>query len=278
MCWYPLIKEGQRSHKYAFYRANGAIKMENVLVPPFTILLDTIDLVKSCHSEGTWENEIQGIMEDFDYHESMNAENYEKHFEKVCSLLKPNSLIVIDNASYYSQNSEDYPISKWRKAKFQKWLSENNISFSPDALRYELWILCNRHRVEKTSKIVEEIAKKYGHEVLRLPPYHCELNAIELIWGDEKNYVARENKSMTIEGVEKLFIKRRGEINKEICWNCIQHVRSVEDKYWEMDRIIDQKMDKLMFSVGDSDDESDISVGDSDDESDIEVFSSDEAN
>ena len=115
--------------------------------------------------------------------------------------------------------------------------------------------------------LVEEIAKKYGHEVLRLPPYHCELNAIELTWGDEKNYVARENKSMTIEGVEKLLRKRRGEINKEICRNCIQHVRNVEDRYWEMDRIIDQKMDKLMFSVGDSDDESDI-----------EVFSSDEDN
>ena len=125
-------------------------------------------------------------MEDFDYHESMNAENYDKYFEKICSLSKPNSLIVIDNASYHSRNSEDYPISKWRKAQFQKWLSENNISFSPDALRSELWILCKRHRVEKTSKIVEEIAKKYGHEVLRLPPYHCELNAIELIWGDEK--------------------------------------------------------------------------------------------
>ena len=120
--------------------------------------------------------------------------------------------------------------------------------------------------LKKTSKIVEEIAKKYGHEVSRLPPYHCELNAIELIWGDEKNYVARENKSMTIEGVEKLFRKRRGEINKEICRNCIQRVRSVEDRYWEMDRIIDQKMDKLMFSVGDSDDESDIEVSSSDED------------
>ena len=104
-------------------------------------------------------------MEDFDYHESINAENYDKYFEKVCSLLKPNSLIAIDNASYHSRNSEDYSISKWRKAKFQKWLSENNISFSPDALRSELWILCKRHRVENTSKIVEDIAKKYGHEV-----------------------------------------------------------------------------------------------------------------
>ena len=37
--WYPLIKEGQQSHKYAFWRANEAIKMENVLVPPCSILL-----------------------------------------------------------------------------------------------------------------------------------------------------------------------------------------------------------------------------------------------
>ena len=33
VCWYPLIKEGQQSHKYTFLRANRAIKMENVLVP-----------------------------------------------------------------------------------------------------------------------------------------------------------------------------------------------------------------------------------------------------
>ena len=49
-------------------------------------------------------------------------------------------------------------------------------------------------------------------EVLRLPPYHCELNAIELIWADEKNFVARENKELTIEHVETLFRKRREEI------------------------------------------------------------------
>ena len=42
--WGPLIKEGQRSHKYAFDRANGAIKMENVLVPPCFILLLGIKL------------------------------------------------------------------------------------------------------------------------------------------------------------------------------------------------------------------------------------------
>ena len=54
-------------------------------------------------------------------------------------------------------------------------------------------------------------------EVLRLPPYHCELNAIELIWADEKNFVARENKEMTIEHVETLFRKKaRGNKRRDL--------------------------------------------------------------
>ena len=37
---------------------------------------------------------------------------------------------------------------------------------------------------------METVAKEYGHEILRLLPYHCELNPIELAWAAEKNYVA----------------------------------------------------------------------------------------
>ena len=37
--WYPLIKEGQRSHKYAFWGVNVAIKMKIALVPPCSMLL-----------------------------------------------------------------------------------------------------------------------------------------------------------------------------------------------------------------------------------------------
>lgn len=208
----------------------------------------------------TADDQIAGIMEDFDYHDTMNAENYEKYFEKVCALLKPNSVIIIDNASYHSRNSEDFPNSKWRKAQYQKWLEDNGIKFPSDAIRDEMWVLCKQHRDEKASKVVEKIAKKYGHEILRLPPYHCDLNAIELIWADEKNFVARENKNLTIESVENLFRKRREEIssNSNICKNCIQHVRHVEENYWKTDRIIDEKVNKFLISVGGSDDESNV--------------------
>ena len=86
--------------------------------------------------------------------------------------------------------------------------------------------------------------------------------------GRRKKLGGTRKRSTTIEGVEKLFRKRRGEINAEICRNCIQHVCRGHDKYWETDRIMDQKMDRLMFSVGDGDDESDTEELNSDDHED----------
>ena len=62
------------------------------------------------------------------------------------------------------------------------------------------------------AKIVESIAKNAGHETLRLPPHHWELNPIEMVWGVLKNYVATENKDMTLKSVEELFRKRHAEL------------------------------------------------------------------
>ena len=85
----------------------------------------------------------------------MDAENYEKYSEKICKLLKPNSLIIIDNASYHSRNSDDYPKSKWKKAQFEQWLKENKVNFPFDALRSELWVLRETQRNEKNAKVVD---------------------------------------------------------------------------------------------------------------------------
>ena len=94
--------------------------------------------------------------------------------------------------------------------------------------------------VQNTSKLIDNIAKRYGHEVLHLPSYHCDLNAIELILDDEKNFVACENKEMTLQSVEKLFCKRRAETTVEMCKKFVEHVEHAELSYWETDRIIDQ--------------------------------------
>ena len=68
-----------------------------------------VDNVLNSEDENT-EREEEGIMHDFDYHDTINAESYEKYFENICKLLKSNGVIIIDNASYHSRNAEDFPV------------------------------------------------------------------------------------------------------------------------------------------------------------------------
>ena len=46
--------------------------------------------------------------------------------------------------------------------------------------------MCKQERDRYPAKIVESIAKNAGHETLRLPPHHCELNPIEMGGGSLK--------------------------------------------------------------------------------------------
>ena len=70
---------------------------------------------------------------------------------------------------------------------------------------------------------METVAKEYGHEILRLPAYHCELNPIELAWAAEKNYVAGENKDMSLDSVVLVTVK-----SVKTMWRNIQIVRRVK--------------------------------------------------
>jgi transposase len=40
-----------------------------------------------------------------------------------------------------------------------------------------------------------EIVKEFGHEILYTPPYHCELQLIETVWGIGKNRVATQSRA-----------------------------------------------------------------------------------
>ena len=62
-------------------------------------------------SEG--DSEVaEGIPFEEDYHDSMNGKSYKCYFEKsVCQNIPKHSVIVIDNASYHSKNTESYPTS-----------------------------------------------------------------------------------------------------------------------------------------------------------------------
>jgi transposase len=52
------------------------------------------------------------------------------------------------------------------------------------------------HRPQK-KYLLDEMFAEAGHEVIRLPPYHSELNPIELIWGFQKSFVERHRSANT---------------------------------------------------------------------------------
>ncbi|KAH0818878.1 hypothetical protein GEV33_003913 [Tenebrio molitor] len=117
-----------------------------------------------------------------DYHEEMNAIVFEDWFQKILTLVEPNSVVVMDNASYHSRREERLPTTSWRKANIQNWLSEKGISYDDGMVKTELMCLVKLHKQNYLKYAVDEMAKAAGVTVLRLPPYHCELNPIELIW------------------------------------------------------------------------------------------------
>ncbi len=154
-----------------------------------------------------------------DYHDEMNSQHFEEWLvTKVFPNIPEGSTIVMDNASYHSVRAEKVPTSNTKKADKQDWLRQNNITFSEKMKKTELYELIKMCKPRTLKYKIDELAKEHGHDVIRLPPYHCDLNAIELIWSQVKGYVARHNKTFTIKDTQKLLDEALATVSAED-WN-----------------------------------------------------------
>ena len=60
------------------------------------------------------------------------------------------------------------------------WLEKKKIDFpqfwkQKRGYKKEIWALVKQIKEETPDFNAEQLARKYGHFILRLPPYHCEL-------------------------------------------------------------------------------------------------------
>ena len=130
-----------------------------------------------------------------DYHSEMNSEKFMRWLrERLIPNLPPRSVVVIDNAPYHSVQQNKCPNQSSRKADIQTWLTRNGVAWSNDMLKVELLELCKINRPSPTYA-VDQTLKQHGHVAIRLPPYHAELNPIELIWAKLKGKVAKTRPS-----------------------------------------------------------------------------------
>jgi transposase len=170
-----------------------------------------------------------------DYHGQMNSDLFKKWFtEMLLPNIPKNSLIIMDNAPYHNTLSEHSPPTPLcSKKRIGEWLERNNIWCRDDCLKPELVEI-----LKKMAPIpiyaIDEIANSHGHEVLRTPPYHPELQPIETCWGVVKNHVARKC-DFTMFGLIKQLDSGFEKVTGKTCAKIIAKVRTIEDEFWTED-------------------------------------------
>ena len=82
---------------------------------------------------------------------------------------------------------------------------------------------------------VSQSASRPEHKVVRLPPYHCDLNPIEMVWGIAKNHVARNNKTFKLKDTETLVSHALDSIKSSSFKDCIKKTEGIENDYWQRD-------------------------------------------
>ncbi|XP_053406296.1 uncharacterized protein LOC128559142 [Mercenaria mercenaria] len=189
-----------------------------------------------------------------DYHHEMNGENFCKWMqEKLLPNIKKKSAIVMDNASYHSVQSSKCPNSSTRKADIQKWLTEHNIQYDPALLRPQLLALAEINKPEP-AYVIDAIVRGYGHEVLRLPPYHPDLNPIELIWSQVKSIIASRNLTYRSADLVQIANSAFEEIGADRWRRACVHAQKTEISYRETDIVVDVAMDNLVIDLAEDSD------------------------
>jgi transposase len=176
-----------------------------------------------------------------DYHGQMNWEMFHKWFtEKLMPNIPPKSLIIMDNASYHNVLAAcSPPISSSKKDEIRKWLLSNKVPCSDDCLKPELVEILKKLAPEPVYAL-DELAGEKGHEILRTPPYHPELQPIELCWGIVKNQVAR-NSNFTMSNLQLQLEGAFEKITGTTCAKIINKIRGNEDDFWKNDALLDKE-------------------------------------
>uniref|UniRef100_A0A914WM50 Tc1-like transposase DDE domain-containing protein n=1 Tax=Plectus sambesii TaxID=2011161 RepID=A0A914WM50_9BILA len=125
---------------------------------------------------------------DGDYHREMNAEKFENYLKRCAPLLKDSSgtpvVLFIDNAPCHSRYVDKKPTMAMKADDVRAWLTSHNIPFPVFTMKKALFktFINPLSNAKCNIYAAKQIAKENGFLMLRLLPYHCDMNWIELVW------------------------------------------------------------------------------------------------
>lgn len=217
---------------------------------------------------GSEDGFIDGCLDVFrgkktgDYHEEMDGTRFEKWFDTVLQKVPQRSVIVMDNAPYHSRRYEAVPTTASRKEVIQQWLTSKKIDWDAKMVKKDLLHIVASVKSLYLKYRVDIAAEKAGCIVLRLPPYHCEFNPIELIWAQIKNGVGVRNTTFKLADVEVLFNEETAKVTAENWVNALRHVVDVEEKF-KPDMSASAHIEPIIITVHEDDSSSDGDLCDS---------------
>lgn len=178
------------------------------------------------------------------YYENMNGDIYYDWFRSVLPLLEEKSVIIMDNASHYSIENH-VPTMSWKKDSILKWLEDKGIVFDGPMVKFQLVEKAKeiRNTVDIYRRSVQE-AINYNKAILRLPPYHCELNPIQLAWSVVDSHMKTKNcTSSELDDVRQLINDGVKLVTPEMMTNFVDRSITEENKLWDLDFIIDDMLE-----------------------------------
>ena len=96
---------------------------------------------------------------------------------------------------------------------------------------------------------IDQVTRQPGHTVLRLPPYHYDLNPVELIWAQLKGYVAANNATFKLPAVQQLA-EDDFKTNTVGRWRSFcGHVKKIEAEYWARDNLCEYEIEKRSWLI-----------------------------
>jgi len=129
-----------------------------------------------------------------DYHGTFNNTTFLDWFtNKLLPNLRQPSLIIMDNAAYHKSPPIDAPkVKKMKVAEIKRYLDEHSVAFPANANRPQLEIIMNEAIKSLVRPATVIAAENLGHRVIFTPPYHSDLQPIELLWATLKGEVGRK--------------------------------------------------------------------------------------
>lgn len=190
-----------------------------------------------------------------DFHKEMNSMVFEDWVEHnlLPSLPEP-SCIIMDNASYHSRLCPESvaPTMTSKKEEMKTWLHDHNIGFTDNQLKPEIYSLIKENKPKKEF-VVDKLIDAWGHVVLRLPPYHCNLNPIELLWANIKSDVANNNSSFKLDDMKRITDQAIRKIPLDTIQKTFNHTEGIEKEYWKKDGLSKSPIvQKIVINVQDN--------------------------